>query len=874
MANLLPEGKQSFTNSAGAPLVGGKVYTYDAGTTNPRTTYQDAAGTVPNANPVILDARGEAVIYWSGTYKVVLKDALDNTIYTVDNYKGVDSQLASRTGSDLVGTPNPWGAQYLKTVSDIHNGQEVEIDRFLPTSHISAIRNGTSTYDCGTDLSSAFADFTNGGGVYAKYGLYIVETGDIDILNNFSLRGDGMRATRFRFKKTVNPATSEFMFAARLKYNIVMRDLTLESNAYDDGLFNVGTYTAGPPKKYANGDAGNINGLVISSCTNVLMRDVEVRYFNYHGVRVSVEGSDPALHYNQMLTFDRMYGHHCVVAPLDMLGVQDAKVINGTFTDNGNFTASYIDGSVGYGVSLARTPSANQLRSFNVLCANNFTARNARHGIDVHAGANIAILNNRSVDNLLMGVCVLDYAGSADDSYVGDVIVRGNHIFDTSWKESKLPLITYRDDGSERDDSNAIFITNNGSLLRRAFVEHNIIRDMRHRQLVANTTSDLAGCIYAAANQLVRVAGNSVHNTITGYFPSSLIEVSSPVFEVEGNTVQSSQRSTVSKPAFLWSASGGSGKGKINGNHLDLYGVYSDSAGTQAAYPMMRKSAGTLDATGNTFVMPPQGVRGGLWYDTGTNVKWGFNGILNVNEGNTLYPDGVTAVEYSSRIKGALTIYLSQAGSGRFDGFSSGNRFTASNPANFAAIINDMPYCANGLTVMIDTDQLDWGAAAGATIPDWQDNITFRGVTTETANSMTKTGGIKTTGNNLITCPTKSQNINFENLYVKSGGAYVLKDYANFTYGAVEGLSNGMIGLYGEYKSSYVRSTRFQGPGAGTSVAIGAFLGARVVSQLNDDGATKFAYGLNANSGAIYKNSTQPTGATANELPQNGGTIA
>lgn len=88
MATLLPEGKQSFTNSAGVPLVGGKLYTYDAGTSTPRTTYQDSAGTTPNTNPVILDARGEATVFWSGSYKVILKDSADVTIWTVDGISG------------------------------------------------------------------------------------------------------------------------------------------------------------------------------------------------------------------------------------------------------------------------------------------------------------------------------------------------------------------------------------------------------------------------------------------------------------------------------------------------------------------------------------------------------------------------------------------------------------------------------------------------------------------------------------------------------------------------------------------------------------------------------------------------------------------
>jgi len=100
MATLMPEGKQSFETAAGIPLVGGKVYTYDGGTNNPRPTYQDAAGTVPNTNPIILDARGEATIFWSGTYKIVLKDSLDNTIWTVDG--AVDSASVSAALDALI----------------------------------------------------------------------------------------------------------------------------------------------------------------------------------------------------------------------------------------------------------------------------------------------------------------------------------------------------------------------------------------------------------------------------------------------------------------------------------------------------------------------------------------------------------------------------------------------------------------------------------------------------------------------------------------------------------------------------------------------------------------------------------------------------
>lgn len=106
MATLLPEGKQSFTNSAGAPLIGGKLFTYDAGTSTPRPTYLDAGTTAPNTNPIILDARGEATVFWDGVYKVILQDAAGAVIWTVDDVASTDTGLGTLR-TDLGNTTDP-----------------------------------------------------------------------------------------------------------------------------------------------------------------------------------------------------------------------------------------------------------------------------------------------------------------------------------------------------------------------------------------------------------------------------------------------------------------------------------------------------------------------------------------------------------------------------------------------------------------------------------------------------------------------------------------------------------------------------------------------------------------------------------------------
>jgi len=98
MAELYPQPKQQYFDANGDPLVGGKVYTYAAGsvgTGTPKATYTTAAASTENANPVVLDSRGEATIYFDGLYKIILKDADDALIWTQD-YVPTNSATASQ----------------------------------------------------------------------------------------------------------------------------------------------------------------------------------------------------------------------------------------------------------------------------------------------------------------------------------------------------------------------------------------------------------------------------------------------------------------------------------------------------------------------------------------------------------------------------------------------------------------------------------------------------------------------------------------------------------------------------------------------------------------------------------------------------------
>jgi len=81
-------GWQFFDNN-GAPLAGGLIYTYEAGTTLPQATYTTSAGTTAHANPIVLNSAGRVpggeIWLLPGSYKFVLQTSAAVLIATYDN---------------------------------------------------------------------------------------------------------------------------------------------------------------------------------------------------------------------------------------------------------------------------------------------------------------------------------------------------------------------------------------------------------------------------------------------------------------------------------------------------------------------------------------------------------------------------------------------------------------------------------------------------------------------------------------------------------------------------------------------------------------------------------------------------------------------
>jgi hypothetical protein len=111
---------QFFTNS-GVPLSGGKLYTYAAGTTTPKTSYTSSSGSTAHTNPIILDSAGRVpggeIWISAPPYKFVLNTSTDVLIATYDNVLGIGA--ASYQVDNFTGT----GSQTVFTLSAASLGE-------------------------------------------------------------------------------------------------------------------------------------------------------------------------------------------------------------------------------------------------------------------------------------------------------------------------------------------------------------------------------------------------------------------------------------------------------------------------------------------------------------------------------------------------------------------------------------------------------------------------------------------------------------------------------------------------------------------------------------------------------------------------------
>ncbi|MFM0357950.1 hypothetical protein PQR12_31045 [Paraburkholderia nemoris] len=114
LVNLSPTPMQRFVDSNGNALVGGQLFTYQAGTTTPAATYTDSTGNTQNTNPIILNQRGEASIWLSPlqSYKYVLSPANDTNpptspIWTQDHIQPPGAESTGNMTDEIGSNGHP-----------------------------------------------------------------------------------------------------------------------------------------------------------------------------------------------------------------------------------------------------------------------------------------------------------------------------------------------------------------------------------------------------------------------------------------------------------------------------------------------------------------------------------------------------------------------------------------------------------------------------------------------------------------------------------------------------------------------------------------------------------------------------------------------
>lgn len=103
------------------PLAFGKVYTYETGTTTPKTTYGDMAKTITNTNPVILDATGSADIFFAGATKIIITDTNDVEVETIDPISSTTVEISLTPKYNTAGSAEAYKYWALSSASDVQD---------------------------------------------------------------------------------------------------------------------------------------------------------------------------------------------------------------------------------------------------------------------------------------------------------------------------------------------------------------------------------------------------------------------------------------------------------------------------------------------------------------------------------------------------------------------------------------------------------------------------------------------------------------------------------------------------------------------------------------------------------------------------------
>lgn len=192
--NFSPIGNDApFVDSSGNPLTSGELYTYTAGSATPEATYTTSAGSVQNANPIILGSNGypssggNVIAIWltqGVNYKFLLKNSAGTTLWTRDNVSGINDPTAFSAAGDQ------WVASGLTPT-------------YISATSFSLVGDQTTQFHAGRRLKTA----NTGGTIYSRivsaaFGAVTTVT----VANDTGTLDSGLSAVSYGILTAINPS--------------------------------------------------------------------------------------------------------------------------------------------------------------------------------------------------------------------------------------------------------------------------------------------------------------------------------------------------------------------------------------------------------------------------------------------------------------------------------------------------------------------------------------------------------------------------------------------------------------------------------------------------------------------------------------------
>ena len=214
--SLLAGAGWQFLDDNANPLTGGLLYTYEAGSSTPVTTYTSSAATTANANPIVLDAAGRVSeqiwLNTAYTYKFVLKTSAGVTVWTKDN---IPATSAATTISSALVQYQPAGAGAVTTTVQTKLRESVSVKDF------GAVGDGVTD-----DTAAIQAAITAASNIHFPAGTYKTSS-TVTIPSNRNLYGDGAKASTISYTGTGDALLNAYPVNGSNAAHVVISDLGL-----------------------------------------------------------------------------------------------------------------------------------------------------------------------------------------------------------------------------------------------------------------------------------------------------------------------------------------------------------------------------------------------------------------------------------------------------------------------------------------------------------------------------------------------------------------------------------------------------------------------------------------------------------------------